>query len=121
MQNKRKNSTLQNPIKKQKQSSLTNFFNLPKKEQETIKIEAETNKEKIETNEETLEIKTNEETIESEPNEEKEFYTSSMYTDEFSDMLETVLENESFLFTKEEINSFNTYRSLKGYFVIFTT
>lgn len=107
--NKRKKTILQNDTsKKSKQTSLSNFFAPPKKElidEKPIKVKAEP----ISTE---LEI---EEVVE-QTNDEKEFYTDSMYTDEFNNMLETVLENESFLFTEKEIGLFNTYRSLKGNF-----
>ncbi|CEP13314.1 hypothetical protein [Parasitella parasitica] len=44
---------------------------------------------------------------------EPEFFTTSMYTDEFNTMLETVLENESFLFNEQELDVFETFKSLQ--------
>jgi hypothetical protein len=45
---------------------------------------------------------------------EPEFFTTSMYTDEFNTMLETVLENEKFLFDNNELEIFQTFQTLKG-------
>ncbi|KAG2204394.1 hypothetical protein INT46_006946 [Mucor plumbeus] len=44
---------------------------------------------------------------------EPEFFTTSMYTDEFNTMLETVLENEKFLFDNNELEIFQTFQTLK--------
>lgn len=45
---------------------------------------------------------------------EPEFFTTSMYTDEFNTMLETVLEGESFLFNTNELKVFEQFQSLQG-------
>lgn len=45
---------------------------------------------------------------------EPEFFTTSMYTDEFNAMLDTVLENEKFLFDNNELEIFQTFQSLNG-------
>ncbi|KAI8643784.1 VRR-NUC domain-containing protein [Parasitella parasitica] len=44
---------------------------------------------------------------------EPEFFTTSMYTDEFNAMLETVLDGESFLFNEQELDVFRTFQSLQ--------
>ncbi|RCH85821.1 hypothetical protein CU098_000182, partial [Rhizopus stolonifer] len=49
-----------------------------------------------------------------EETQEDQFFTTSMYTDEVNHMLDTVLEGEAYLFDKEEIQLFDTYRTLEG-------
>ncbi|KAL7334981.1 hypothetical protein PS15p_200529 [Mucor circinelloides] len=44
---------------------------------------------------------------------EPEFFTTSMYTDEFNTMLETVLEGESFLFNTNELKVFEQFQLLQ--------
>lgn len=40
------------------------------------------------------------------------FFDSSMYTEQFHHMIDTVLDGESFLFTKEDLNRFDTFKQL---------
>lgn len=46
------------------------------------------------------------------PDEIQPFYTTSMYTDEFEKIMETVLENEKYLFTEEELRVAEKHRDL---------
>lgn len=104
--NKRKRNTVQknDSVKVSKQSSIANFFSIPKKkviEKELPPVVAD-----------PVEMA---ETVKVEDlNEKKEFYATSMYTDEFNTMVETVLKDESFLFSVDEIHMFDTYRYLSG-------
>lgn len=45
---------------------------------------------------------------------EPEFFTTSMYTDEFNTMLETVLNSEQFLFDTHELQVFEQCQLLEG-------
>lgn len=123
MPNKRKaKSTTDN--NKNKQRSIVNFFNHVKKECTTAeKIEDEPvdiEHSKVETSivesskvEPTLVEPTTETT------DEPPFFTNSMYTDEVNLMLETVLSGEQFLFDQEENRTFESFRSLAGFFLLF--
>ncbi|CAO3681164.1 unnamed protein product [Umbelopsis ramanniana] len=46
------------------------------------------------------------------PDEIQPFFTTSMYTDEFEKIMETVLENEKYLFTEEELQVAEKHRDL---------
>ncbi|GAN01391.1 hypothetical protein MAM1_0007c00824 [Mucor ambiguus] len=45
---------------------------------------------------------------------EPEFFTTSMYTDEFTNMLDTVLNGEQFLFDTDELQVFEQFQLLEG-------
>lgn len=45
---------------------------------------------------------------------EPEFFTTSMYTDEFTTMLDTVLNGEQFLFDADELQVFEQFQLLQG-------
>ena len=82
--------------KKPKQGSLVSFFSQPKDELLECKLEEF------------------EQPLEELEEEEKKLYTTSMYTDEFNILLNTVLEEESFLFSEEEKDIFQTFHALEG-------
>lgn len=104
--NKRKRNTVQknDSVKTSKQSSIANFFALPKNKV----IEKELPLVVTDSVEMAEAVKVED------LNEKKEFYATSMYTDEFNLMVETVLKDESFLFSVDEIHMFDTYRYLSG-------
>lgn len=94
-------------MKAPRQSSIAAFFAIPTKKEP---IENKLIPEAADPVE--MEETVNEE--EEDLNDKKEFYETSMYTDEFNTMLETVLKDESFLFSVDEIQKFDAYRHLSG-------
>lgn len=109
--NKRKRSTSQKSdknekVKVPKQSSIASFFAVPTKKEP---VESELIPEVADPVEMEESVKEEEE---EDLSDKKEFYETSMYTDEFNTMLETVLKDESFLFSVEEIHKFDTYKHL---------
>lgn len=112
--NKRKRSTSQKSdkiekVKVPKQSSIASFFAVPTKKEP---VESEVIPEVADPVEMEESVKEEEE---EDLSDKKEFYETSMYTDEFNTMLETVLKDESFLFSVEEIHKFDTYKHLSGF------
>jgi tetrahydromethanopterin S-methyltransferase subunit A len=124
--NKRKKAVTANDknVKKVKQqSSIVNFFGQPRQKQVKKEVEEEEGEEKENYSTADSPLKAeNEQQIDEQEKEEEptkpEYFTTSMYTDEFDNMLEAVFSGEKFLFSEEEICTFDTFRSLKGFFDI---
>lgn len=124
MPNKRKaKSTTDN--NKNKQRSIVNFFSHVKKECTTVEQNedepVDIEHSKVETSlVESSKVEPALVEPTTETTDEPPFFTSSMYTDEFNLMLETVLSGEQFLFDQEENRTFESFRSLAGYsFLLF--
>ncbi|KAI7901977.1 VRR-NUC domain-containing protein [Cokeromyces recurvatus] len=98
------------------QSSIVSFFastskNTDKKADESYK-EDFPNSSFIDNSQESKNIINNKEN-ETVKDNEIDTFTTSMYTDEFDNMLDIVLKGESYLFNKDELSLFDTYKSLK--------
>lgn len=110
-----------NAKKGKQQASIANFFSQPKLKKEQDEKESDLQDEKEnDLQDEKVDTTRTEEQQEEQENEQPakpDFFTTSMYTDEFNNMLESVLESESFLFNQEENQTFDTFRSLKGFLI----